>query len=176
MQFDNIDQIYVANDAVREELRSILDGLDDASASKVPDGEKWSAAHLVEHVSIVEEGIGKICSKLLSRAKAEGLAANGVKVSIEFLEKGREMFKRKLEAPSMVVPSGNVPLAESFARMSGNRTRLKGLKPEFESLDGTSHTFPHPYFGELTAVEWLVLVGEHEKRHLRQLKKLLEKT
>jgi hypothetical protein len=34
-------------------------------------------------------------------------------------------------------------------------------------------TFPHPFFGELSAIEWLCLIGGHEQRHLKQIKRVM---
>jgi hypothetical protein len=42
-------------------------------------------------------------------------------------------------------------------------------------FDGDTHKFPHPYFGPLSAVEWLVLLGGHEARHLQQIKNIAGK-
>jgi len=43
----------------------------------------------------------------------------------------------------------------------------------FETNDGNQNKFPHPYFGDLSAIEWLVLIGGHEVRHLRQIKGMI---
>ena len=36
-----------------------------------------------------------------------------------------------------------------------------------------THKFPHPFFGELSATEWLVLLGGHEARHTAQIERIL---
>ena len=53
--------------------------------------------------------------------------------------------------------------------MENSRERLNELRPLFEEFDGDTAKFPHPYFGDLSAVEWLVLLGGHEERHLKQI-------
>jgi hypothetical protein len=60
--------------------------------------------------------------------------------------------------------------------MEENAKALRSLRERFEKFDGGAHTFPHPYLGELSAVEWLALSGGHKIRHLRQIKRVIEKT
>lgn len=176
MKFDSIAEIYDANAAIREQLKATLAGITETEAAALPEGEKWTIAQIVEHMSIVEDGMGRICSKLLSRAMTSGRPFNSnVTLSEGFLQKGTELNRIKVEAPDMVRPSGNRSIAESLARMDESRRKLEEIKPKFESYDGNSDSFPHPFLGDLTAIEWLTMVGAHEMRHLNQIIKLLEK-
>ncbi|NNE65356.1 MAG: hypothetical protein HKN33_02220 [Pyrinomonadaceae bacterium] len=47
------------------------------------------------------------------------------------------------------------------------------MKPLFEETNGTVLSFPHPAFGKLTAIDWLVLIGGHENRHTSQIERIL---
>ena len=176
MSDQTIAEIYDANDRIREKFIETLAGLTDAQVSALPEGEKWTIAQITEHVSMVENGMSRICSKLLQNAKAEGQTSNGtVKISDAFAEKSTEVATLKLEAPEIVQPSHGKTIAESLAAMDETRGNLKQLRPLFEEYDCNSHKFPHPFFGDLSAGEWLLLVGGHEARHLKQIKHLLEK-
>ena len=171
-----IADVYAANDKVREQLKQMVENLPDEKANVTPEGEKWSIAHLVEHISIVEEGMSKISAKLLTQAQAAGKTSDGSAILSEnFATKAAGARDMKLEAPERVRPTGNQTIAESLAKMEENRKRLKELRPLFESVECSDFTFPHPAFGELTAHEWLTLIGGHEARHLRQLKSMLDK-
>ena len=59
--------------------------------------------------------------------------------------------------------------------MEENRLRLREIQPLFEAYDGDTVKFPHPFLGELSAIEWLVMKGGHEARHTRQIERILEK-
>ena len=48
---------------------------------------------------------------------------------------------------------------------------FQALKPLFEKYDASEPKFPHPYLGDMTAVEWLAMYGAHERRHLRQIER-----
>ena len=78
----------------------------------------------------------------------------------------------KLEAPEMVQPSLQKSIEESMSKFDENREKLLELKPAFEKFDSNGHRFPHPFFGELSAGEWLTLVGGHKLRHIKQIEKL----
>jgi len=171
-----IAEIYVANDKVREQLKNIVSDLTDKQTSVLPEGEKWTIAHFIEHIAIVENGMAKISAKLLRQAQAVGKQADGTaKLSESFAQKAAGIRDQKLEAPEIVRPTGNQTIAESLAKMEENRRMLEELRPLFESVECSDFTFPHPALGALTAHEWLTLIGGHEARHLRQLENLMAK-
>jgi len=176
MNNQTIADIYATNDKVREQLKTTVSDLTDEQTSVLPEGEKWTIAHLVEHIATVENGMAKISAKLLKQAQAVGKQADGTaKLSENFVQKATEARNIKLEAPEIVRPTGNQTIAESLAKMEENRRILEDLRPLFESVECADFTFPHPALGALTAHEWLTLIGGHEARHLRQLENLLAK-
>ena len=176
MSYQTIAEIYSSNDHIREKLRGTLANLTDEQGSSLPDGEKWTVAQVVEHVSMVENGMSRICSKLLSSAKADGQLSDGtVRISDGFVEKSAEVATMRLEAPEIVLPSHGKTIAESLAAMDDNRNKLNELRPLFEEYDCNTQKFPHPFFGDLSAGEWLLLLGGHAARHLKQIRILLEK-
>lgn len=176
MKYGSIADIYAENERVRARLNEILGELSDEGAAALPEGEKWSIAMIVEHVSLVDEGISKICGKLISKAKNDDAKASGsVNLSPQFFGKSAEIATMKLEAPEFVQPGGKKTIAESMEKMAENRQRLVDIKPLFEAYDGDIRKFPHPFFGDLSAVEWLVLIGGHEARHIKQIEIIIER-
>lgn len=176
MNYQTISDIYEANDKIRAKLKSVLENLTDEQASTLPDGEKWTIKEFVEHIAIVDEGIIKISAKLLNKAKESGNAADGsIKFTDNFLKAIENRPNMKLEAPDRVRPTGTKSIAESLAKMDESRQMLDELKPFFESVECSDLKFPHPAFGELSAHDWLALLGGHEAGHLKQIKGLLEK-
>ena len=175
MNYQTIEAIYEGNQKIRVRLMSLIAALTPEQTSALPDGEKWTVAQLVEHIAIVDESTIKICAKLLQKAKEAGRMANGdVVISDNFLQKGTEIAAIRVEAPSFVQPKG-APLSDSLARLDATQARADELRDLFKSVDGTEFKFPHPFFGDISAQEWLALKGGHEMRHIRQIEKLLEK-
>jgi hypothetical protein len=124
---------------------------------------------------MVNQAAARICAKLLATAEEEGVKFNGkVDLSKGFVNKAEEVTSLKLEAPDVVQPTGRRSIAESLQTLSENRRRLEEIRPLFEEFDGGSFTFPHQFFGKLSAHEWLALIGAHEQRHIAQIERLLK--
>lgn len=170
----NINDIYATNDKIRENLRQTVEHLSDEQANHLPDGEKWTIANVVEHIAIVQEGMTRISGKLLAQAKSAGKQSNGTaNLSDNFQQKSAEAKNLKFEAPERIHPTGKLTIAESLEKMRETRAILEDLRSLFESVDCTDFKFPHPFMGELSAHEWLTLIGGHERRHLAQIENLL---
>ncbi len=175
MQYQSVSEIYDANDNIRGKLSELLASLSDHQTSALPEGEKWTIAKIAEHVALVSGGIQRICANLLSKAEAAGSVSDGT-IDLSTLTSGYSgAAELKLEAPEMVQPTGGRSIAESLKALDNAGTAFDQIKPSFEKYDGNPHKFPHPYFGDLSALEWLVLSGGHEARHMRQILKMLEK-
>ena len=173
MDTRSIDEVYEKNDAVGGKLIAFLGSLDDKTVCRLPDGEKWTIANVVEHVSIVESNMIRICSKLLRKAETENmLSQGGISTSDNFKEKAIEIATLKLEAPEFVQPTCEATLEQSMDRFAENKEKLNELRPQFEKFDSNGHRFPHPFLGELSAGEWLTLIGGHKLRHLKQIQRL----
>ncbi|MEO6656282.1 MAG: DinB family protein [Pyrinomonadaceae bacterium] len=174
MEYNSIADIYAANRSIRKRFQRTVDGITSDEANAELEGEKWTVAALVEHVSIVEFNMSRICGKLLAAAKETGKSGDGsFSISPEFAAKSATIVDQKVEAPEFVHPKGGVAISESVEKLDGSTVELEAMRSDFESLDVTDHKFPHPFFGGLTAAEWLLIAGRHEARHLAQIERLL---
>jgi hypothetical protein len=176
MNNQTISDIYVTNDKIREKTKRLVASLTDQQTADLPEGEKWTIAEIVEHIAIVQDGMAKISAKLLTQAQAAGKTSDGAaRLSENFAAKAAEAATLKFEAPDRVRPTGNQTVGESLRKMDAARGELEKLRPLFESVECSDFKFPHPFMGDLTAHEWLALVGGHEARHLRQIENRLTK-
>jgi hypothetical protein len=176
MRYETIADIYSANLKVRSALAETLSSVSPDEATLLPDGEKWTIQQIVEHLSMVDSGISRICSKLLDEAKSIGKPSDGtVKLSPDFLEKAAVVVDLKIEAPERVQPTGNVRVADALDKMNANRPAIDALRSDLEKYDLSGPKFPHPYFGDITAAEWLIVAVGHEHRHTKQIERLLAK-
>ena len=177
MSSQTIGDVYASNGAIREKMKQLVVSLSDEQKTHLPDGEKWTIAGIVEHIAIVEDGMTKISAKLLNQAKAAGKTSDGkIRLSENFLAKAAETQNLKLEAPERIHPTGKQTIEESFEKMESSRRALEDLRPLFETVECADFKFPHPFMGDLTAHEWLALIGGHEARHIRQIEKRLAKS
>lgn len=176
MTYETIGDIYTANKHFRENLSETLASLSPDEAVATPGGEPWSIQQIVEHISMVESGVARICGKLLEGARADAISSDGsFSLSETFGQQAAGIATQKLEAPERVHPTGVPSIAESLDRLAASSDALDALRPDLERFDFSAHTFPHPHFGGLTAGEWLVLAGMHENRHREQIERQLAK-
>jgi uncharacterized damage-inducible protein DinB len=185
MNYQNIAQIYAANDKIREKLRAAVENLSESETELRADAgeggsEGWTIREIVEHLSIVENGMTRISARLLKQAeeaeKGETDNSGRARITESFLSRAREMQNRRFKAPDRVIPTGTQSIEESLAIMEENRRRLDELRPRFERIAASPElTFPHPFLGELNAHEWLALIGGHEARHLAQIRAILQR-
>jgi hypothetical protein len=175
MNFQSIADIYAANDEIHAGLKVLVSTISGEQARAFVEGSEWTIEQIVEHIAIVDEGASKLCSKLLGKEEtaASASTSGAVTVSDNFLKHYSTINEIKLEAPERVRPTSTQTIAESLARIDENRSRLRELQSRFETTDGEAK-FPHPYFGEMSAVEWLILIGGHEQRHANQIGRLLD--
>ncbi|MEP6850552.1 MAG: DinB family protein [Acidobacteriota bacterium] len=175
MDYKSIDEIYAANLCFRETLGKTISVIALNEAKVRPADEKWSIEQIVEHISIVDEGMSRICGKLLAEAQKAGLKGGEVAISEVFRNYTQNGEEIKLEAPERVVPTGERGVDDSLTKLNENLAAYENLRPIFLEFDGINPKFPHPFFGPLSAQDWLVMSGEHMKRHTRQIEKILNK-
>ncbi len=174
MRYTSIADIYSANSTIRSRLLDTLGEVTDEEGKAIPDGQKWSIQHIVEHVWMVEFGTARICERLLDAAKADGKPSDGsFALGPQFGERAAEIAVTRVEAPDRVQPTGKVPIAESLRKIEETGVALNAMRDDLERFDLAGHTFPHPFFGELNAGEWLVMAGLHERRHSEQIGRLI---
>ncbi|HMT08445.1 MAG TPA: DinB family protein [Pyrinomonadaceae bacterium] len=176
MRYTTIAEIFDANRNVREAFAEFAEGISESEANAVIDGESWTLAALVEHVSIVESGISRIAAKLVAAAKEAGATSDGsFQMSEAFAAKMRDLAGAKFEAPERVKPTGGIAISESLGNLEASTAKFAELKSDLENYDLSAFKFPHPYFGDLTPAEWLLVLGGHEARHMKQGQLMLAK-
>jgi len=175
MHFETVSDIYAANSRSREKLIETLKGVSAGEATRCPQGELWSIQQIAEHIAMVDEGTARICAKLLNEAKTKGKPSDGtLPISADFRDKSKEIAGLKVEAPERVQPTGEVPIDESLVRLASSRQLFDSIRRDLALFDLSDHKFAHPYFGGLTAIEWLIVAGGHESRHTRQIERWLD--
>ncbi len=178
MNYQTISEIYEANHKIREKLKYTIANLSDEQFNLRLDEKSWTIREIIEHLSIVENGMAQISARLLQKSLEESLPNDGkAHISEAFLQKTvliSDRRSRKVEAPERVLPTGTLSVSESFAKMDENAKLLQSIRNGLETVNTQKATFPHPFFGELSATEWLAILGGHEFRHIDQIKEILE--
>lgn len=173
MDFESVGQIFDMVEKTRQRLKHHVEGISEEQQSFRPGSDAWTIAEIVEHLANVQEGMGKIASKLAKEAEALAAPASAggkiAPVSMAFI---RERSAERFQAPENVRPHGTVAVADSLIRLQQNYDRLLAMRPRIEAWDLAACTFPHPAFGELSGYQWLGLLGFHETRHTNQIERI----
>jgi hypothetical protein len=119
----------------------------------------WTPLMVAEHVALVEDATARVLRRLRRVAAGENLPP------VPFVP--GEFKEGKPQAPEPVRPKGGLSLEEVLALLE----RARGfLLEEAEKADPDNPaTFPHPFFGPLTALGWLRAALYHEEHHLKAL-------
>lgn len=176
MIYNSVTEIFDSLDETRGRLDARLAGLSTAQENFRPASGGWSIAEIVEHHAIMEERILEMMTVMVKKAESAGAqsAARSKGFSPVSLDQFVERsLKEKYVAPDVVQPRGGVPLSDLLERLRQSRASLKTLRPRLEATDLSAARYPHPAFGPLDLYQWVVMIGVHEDRHLRQIEALM---
>jgi hypothetical protein len=190
--YQNISDIYAANEAVRRQITSRVEPLSEAQQNFRPAEGAWSVAEIIEHLSMIEQNMVRLIGMLLNKSEGASAETSSAQASDATPDATTDAsaarpFKpfslddlvetirdKKLNAPEQVRPGGQASLADSLANMQRSRAIVESFRPRLEAADLGAATYAHPFFGDLDASQWLAFIGHHEARHLRQIERLLD--
>lgn len=140
-----------------------------------PEPEAWSVADVLHHLALAHEGTAKLMSVMRRRTSEEAVPPDpdpnrSLVDSLEGVVPGVE--EGKATAPDPVSPKSYLAPDEALSRLDASRRRLVETVATLSAFDLTKLTFPHPFFGELDAYQWLLVTGWHERRHTKQIERI----
>jgi hypothetical protein len=161
---------YVAG--VRAELTDWVHATAPEALLRTPGEGKWSATQVIQHLGKVEGSVTKALEGMFAQALAEGFPADPADSSVlGALDKYRVVDRsgRRLDAPPPFHPDAIPDFDANWNSLLAVRQQTLAAYGTVDGRDLTRIAFPHPFFGPLNAYEWLLLVGQHERRHLDQM-------
>lgn len=164
-------------DADREALRRAWRDLTQAQLDFRPVPEAWSVGENLDHLALVERGIARLLHKKIDEITAAGNhAAPGLPSQIGSLDHVpvRDRTNYRLKVPASVAPRHSVPAEELNRSLDDTRDAMRKALAALALYDLTQHTFPHPALGTLNLYQWILFVGQHERRHLAQIEAILD--
>ncbi len=142
------------------------------------DPERWSVGENLDHLALVEKGIARILQKKIAEAQASGapakLDAPSQIASLDQYQITGTANRRR--APDGIIPRHAVAKAELFDALEQTRRDVREAVNALADYDLSAHTFPHPFIGALNLYQWLLFIGQHERRHLNQINSILTDT
>jgi len=155
----------------RERLLGAVDGLSAEQRGFRPAEDRWSVADCVEHIIVVESFVLGSIHRVLQAAPepAKQAEVQGKEHAILEMVPSRN---RRVKGPAAVMPNGRWQdfgaLLQQF-ELTRERTVSFATGTQADLFD---HFFPHPILGDLDCYQWLLFIGTHCERHVRQLEEV----
>jgi hypothetical protein len=160
---------------VRTNLAAVIATTPASKFDHKPRNGGWTGTGIIQHLGTVEGMATKRLEGLFTQALADGIAAE--KGTVRWLHSldHFNMLDRsqKITAPERSIPPGDAQLAPAWASLQSVRERLLRALATVDGRDLTAVSAPHPVFGALNGYQWVLVIGQHEERHLSQLRETL---
>ena len=163
-------------DAQRAALRAAFDAVPPAERDLAPAPGRWSAAHVIEHLAIVQGRMATIFSMKVAEGRASGL---GPETSTDPILPTIDLAPAldrttRVAAPEMIQPTGTLDSNGAWAALERSTAVFRAAVAEGDGLALSTMTHRHSLFGPLSLYNWIALVGAHEARHAAQIRESLE--
>jgi hypothetical protein len=158
--------------AVRANLTKLVESTPPAAMVAPAPPAQWNGAQIIQHVGAVEGSIAKLFERLFPKALAEGLPedhdTSSIVPSLERFVLVDRHFLR-IEAPQPLHPAAAPDFDAVWGSLKKVRGRTLAVIATVDGHDLTKISARHPAIGVLNAYQWLLLIGQHEERHRRQI-------
>jgi len=167
----DLEQAHAALTQARRRFLAELAGLDDSRFARVPAGETWSAAHIVEHLVRVETRVVRGARHAVEKGSPvrpslwDPLRRLPLRTGLAALLRIRTVAG----ADPALDPPAPLALAEELARFAAARTATELFLDELRGRDLSRIWLRHPFFGAFTLPEMMGWLAWHEDRHRKQL-------
>jgi hypothetical protein len=137
----------------------------DALAHTYTTISKWSIANHIDHLIAVNSGILKVIFQRRTAIPGKMNLIGYIVLFTNFMPRGRA------QAPEKMVPTDR-SASELLQELNVSRTKLEILLQDPSLLASPHAILPHPYFGALSAWQWLRFVAVHNHHHLKIVREL----
>ncbi|MEO7361220.1 MAG: DinB family protein [Gemmatimonadaceae bacterium] len=159
----------------RQHLEAFVQSVPPTIQAQRSDPDGWSVAEHVEHLCMIEDSIGRLITSMAKQLRADNVHEGDAGSMLGSLDQfGLTATRFKLVAPEAYRPTGTLSTEEAMEKLRSIRVRVLEGVHKANGLDLTKATFPHPFFGPMDGYQWLLLIGQHEMRHLNQMKDTLQ--
>lgn len=153
--------------ATTDTLIGLLEAFTPETFNRKPSPTAWNAGDVAEHLLLFDIRLQEILATATEPANR-----NPTEKTAEYTARVTNREAR-LDAPPFLIPTATErTAAEMIAKLQTVRNKIIA-SIETHDLSLVSTAFPHRFFGEMTAFEWIHFLDLHTHRHLPQLRELL---
>ena len=155
--------------------------LDSAIAAVPPDGraiapspDRWSVAHVIQHLALTESGIARLFEKRVADARAAGIGPDPDTRSILWTLDVHSIIDRRtrLEAPARIVPGEIVAADDAMRAFAEAHQRLAAAIGGADGVALDRISYPHQFLGPINLYQWGIFAAAHEMRHAAQIREM----
>ena len=156
---------------VREALERATEGITTEQLERRP-GEKWSAAQILEHLSLTYTGTIKIMQKCLQAGKPMATSPTMYQRLAVTLVVGLGRMPEGRTAPAHTVPRG-MSGTEALAQIQANLDTMEKVIAKCERQFGPRVKIAdHAILGPLSAPQWRKFHWVHGRHHAKQIERM----
>jgi uncharacterized damage-inducible protein DinB len=164
------DSLLADLEQTTQAFAEAVSGFSQESFNQKPSNTAWSAAQIAEHLLKVGHSTYKAIT-------VETIPTNRPpEQKIALIRQAMEDETIKRIAPERVQPSANEQETGRVVEQIQKQKLMLEEAVRSSDLTDACMSFKHPALGTLTKIEWLYFHIYHVQRHLRQLKRLQERT
>jgi hypothetical protein len=168
----HLESVFRRFDEAHAALRTAVNAVPDGVMTARPGSDRWSVAEVLEHLALVESTFACRMGEAIAAAAAAGLGperAERVPLPESLAAILANRSKRR-DAPQAVRPTGRLDPARAWAAVERTRDEVRDALTQADGRALSTVTYPHPFFGSLTAYQWVELLAAHRDRHTMQIR------
>lgn len=171
-----LSELLADADGVRDEVLALVGTLTPEQLQAPGLEGRWSVAQHLAHLHLVEHSSVRAMFRALKNARTAGLAAETEASSLLGVldHTGLASGAGRYVAPEFVAPTDAPDLETARARLAESRSGLRAWAAEGDGWALATIRFPHPVLGPINLYEWVAMIADHERRHLKQMRATLE--
>jgi len=170
-----IREVLTYLDAEYDALRSAFESVPSEKRDVSPSPGAWSPAGIIEHLSIVETGIGRLISQRIAAGREAGVGAETEESSVIETFTHATVIRdrrRKIVSGERSHPT-QLRSEEAWKALDTAHANLRAAVVSADGLALGEITHPHPVFGPMNLYHWVAFVGGHEARHAEQIRQAI---
>jgi hypothetical protein len=177
----DLEEVLTQIDALDRAADIIASPLSDTQFHWQPDeGRAWSVALCLEHLATANRVYGEPMRAAVDLARSKNLKRKGPISSTifgrMFISSMEPPVKRRMKAPSKIVPPSDGTRAEILKRYHDAHERIRQLIAECAEVDANRATFTNPFISlvRVRVGTAFHIIAAHDRRHLWQAEQVLK--
>jgi hypothetical protein len=170
-------EIMEVNERAREELLACVGDVPADVHTLRPSEGSWSVVEVLGHLHLVEDSSVRLLFRAFRKARDDGLEqeceTTSLLATLDHLHVTET--RARLTAPDLTLPTDVPDLATVLARLANSRQGLWTWAREADGYALGNVQRRHPILGELSLYGWPLLIGQHELRHVAQIRDIVRR-